>query len=91
MKTLIATATKHSLSNFKNTRLAKSLTYHKPRQTNVSYSIQPTYENTDGLCSVYNTYLTKENLNTYDCILFCVGLKMEDRENLFKSDIINRK
>ena len=70
MKTLIATATKHSLSNFKNSRLAKSLTYHKPRQTNVSYSIQPTYENTDGLCSVYNTYLTKENLNTYDCILF---------------------
>ena len=70
MKTLIATATKHNEVDFKNTRLAKSLKSHKEKQTIVSYKLQPTYENTYGLCSVYNRYLTKENLKEYDCILF---------------------
>ena len=70
MKTLIATATKHNKIDFKNTRLAKSLKGHKKSQSIVSYELQPTYENTFGLCSVYNRYLTKENINKYDCILF---------------------
>ena len=70
MKTLIAVATKHSLSNFKNTRLSKSLKHHNLNQTNVSYELQPTFENKNGLCSVYNKYLTKKNFKEYDCILF---------------------
>tara|TARA_R100000908_G_C3743654_1_gene139548 strand:- start:158 stop:862 length:705 start_codon:yes stop_codon:yes gene_type:complete len=70
MKTLIATATKHNKIDFKNTRLSKSLKSHKKSQSIVSYELQPTYENTYGLCNVYNRYLTKENINKYDCILF---------------------
>ena len=70
MKTLIATATKHNEHDFKNTRLSKSLNNHKENQSIVTYDLQPTYENTFGLCSVYNRYLTKENLKTYDCIIF---------------------
>mgnify|MGYP003661581834 FL=1 len=70
MKTLIATATKHNVTDFKNTRLAKSLKRHKAQQSIVSYDLQPTYENKYGLCSVYNKYLTKENLKKYDCILY---------------------
>jgi len=70
MKTLIATATKHNKSEFKGTRLSKSLAHHKRSQSIVSYELEPVYENTQGLCSVYNKFLTKENLKKYDCILF---------------------
>ena len=70
MKTLIATATKHNEADFRNTRLAKSLSHHKENQSVVSYNLQPTYENKYGLCNVYNRYLTKDNLKEYDCILF---------------------
>ena len=70
MKTLIATATKLNEQEFKNSRLANSLKNHKSKQTNVSYTLQPTYNNTSPLCATYNKYLTKENLKEYDCILF---------------------
>tara|TARA_R100000008_G_C3587535_1_gene173710 strand:- start:4413 stop:5117 length:705 start_codon:yes stop_codon:yes gene_type:complete len=70
MKTLIATATKHDIDGFKNTRLSKSLTYHKENQSVVNYELEPTFNNTTGLCSVYNNYLTKKYLKKYDCILF---------------------
>jgi len=70
MKTLIVTATKHTASDFKNTRLAKSLALHREKQSIVSYTLKPTYENKEGLCSVYNRYITKDNLKKYDCILF---------------------
>ena len=70
MKTLIATATKHTETDFKSTRLAKSLSNHRDKQSIVSYDLIPTYENKYGLCSVYNRYLTKQNLKDYDCILF---------------------
>ena len=70
MKTLIAAATKHTPADFKNTRLSKSLTNHKENQSIVSYKLEPTYENVNGLCSTYNKYLTKDNLKEYDCILF---------------------
>ena len=70
MKTLIAVATKHTEADFRNTRLAKSLASHKEKQSIVSYTLKPTYQNTFGLCNVYNRYLTKENLKEYGCILF---------------------
>lgn len=70
MKTLIAVATQHTVEEFKNTRLSKSLINHKEKQSIVSYTIKPTYKNTTGLCEVYNKYITKENIEKYDCILF---------------------
>lgn len=69
MKTLIVTATKHSESNFKNTKLAKSLKYHKDN-TITTFDLQVVYENTVGLCKVYNRYLTSKYLDLYDCVLF---------------------
>jgi len=65
MKTLIAVATKHNELTFKNTRLFKSLALHRNH-----FDLQPTYENKDGLCKVYNNYLIDKNLNEYECILF---------------------
>ena len=69
MKTLIATATKYSKTEFANTRLAKSLKYHKDN-TITKFDLKVTYNNTAGLCSVYNKYLTPKFLDNYDCILF---------------------
>ena len=57
MKTLIAVATKHTEADFRNTRLAKSLASHKEKQPIVSYTLKPTYQNTYGLCNVYNSCL----------------------------------
>jgi len=69
MKTLIAVATKHSNSGFTRTKLSQSLTYHE-NNTITTFDLEPTYKNTDGLCSVYNDYLSSNNLKKYDCILF---------------------
>jgi len=69
MKTLIAVATKSTRAEFINSRLSKSLHHHE-ENTITTFDLQPTYENTSGLCTVYNNYLTPENFKKYDCILF---------------------
>jgi len=69
MKTLIAVATKSTRASFRTSRLFKSLTHHE-ENTITTFDLQPTYENTSGLCAVYNNYLTPENFKKYDCILF---------------------
>ena len=82
MKTLIATATKLNEQEFKNSRLANSLKNHKSKQTNVSYTLQPTYNNTSPLCATYNKYLTKEYVKIY------VDLKRKEYES-FNLEISN--
>ena len=69
MKTLIAVATQATSAEFLNSRLSKSLRLHE-NNTVTTFDLQPTYKNTSGLCSVYNNYLTPQNLKKYDCILF---------------------
>jgi hypothetical protein len=69
MKTLIAVATETTEASFKTTRLSKSLTHHE-ENTITTFDLQPTYQNTSGLCAVYNNYLIPENFKKYDCILF---------------------
>jgi len=69
MKTLIAVATQSNKSSFKATRLSRSLTLHA-NNTVTTFDLEPTYSNTNGLCAVYNKYLTSQNLKKYDCILF---------------------
>ena len=69
MKTLIAVATQATRTGFKTCRLSKSLSYHENNIV-TTFDLQPTYDNTNGLCAVYNNYLTPQNLKKYDCILF---------------------
>lgn len=69
MKTLIAVATKSTRAKFQNSRLSKSLRHHE-ENTITTFDLQPTYDNTSGLCNVYNNYLTPDNFKKYDCILF---------------------
>jgi len=69
MKTLIAVATQATTVEFKTSRLFKSLELHE-NNTVTTFTLQPTYKNINGLCAVYNNYLTPKNLKKYDCILF---------------------
>jgi len=69
MKTLIATATQATRAEFKASRLFKSLQLHE-NNTVTSFDLEPTYKNTSGLCSVYNNYLTPQNLKDKDTIIF---------------------
>lgn len=67
MKTLIVTATRKNPSNAEQLELIDSL---RSFPESSDFEISVNYSNEKGLPEVYNSYLTEEIANKYDCIIY---------------------
>ena len=66
MKTLIVSASRHNASKIKRTKIVESLACFPPGD----FELALTSSNRDGLSSLYNSYITDDIANEFDCLLY---------------------